>query len=124
VLRALVLAAAVAAALSSAAGPAPPDCRTVAGGPFLYFQANLVIPESRVECSAPTNRIRVWVELSMDGTVVATDRRDCRKTAVCHLDVGVATDDPPGDQQWCVVVRGETNAGALTASRSCESEAF
>jgi hypothetical protein len=119
---AVLLAAAALAALAVPRATASGDCRSVAGGPFLY--ADLVIPDSYVECSSAQNRIRIWVELSRDGVVVASERRDCRKVAVCHLDVGVATDDPPGDQQWCVRVRGEVAGRAVPEATSCESEAF
>lgn len=126
--RALVLllvAAALAASLGGRADAAAEvDCRAVAGGPFLYLQADLIIPESYVVCATAQNRIRVFVTLTRDGVVVQDERRDCRKRSICHLDIDASEPDLPGDQQWCVIVSGIVGNAALAPMTSCESEAF
>lgn len=121
----LTLAAVLAASLGGRADAAAAvDCRAVAGGPFLYFQADLIIPESYVVCSTVQNRIRVFVTLTRDGVVVQDERRDCRKRSICHLDIDASEPDLPGDQQWCVTVSGSVGNVELPAVSACEGEAF
>jgi hypothetical protein len=120
----LSLAAALAVGLGGPAEGADTNCRAVAGGPFLYVQADLVIPESYVECATTQNRIRVFVTLFRDGVVVQDERRDCRKRSICHLDIDASEPDLAGDQQWCVTVSGVVGATTLPAVTACEDEAF
>jgi hypothetical protein len=120
----LTLAAALAASLGGRADAAAADCRAIAGGPFLYFQADLVIPESYVECATTQNRIRVFVTLTRDGAVVQDERRDCRKRSICHLDIDASEPDLPGDQRWCVTVSGVVGNATVPPASACEDEAF
>jgi hypothetical protein len=120
----LTLAAALAASLGGHADAAAADCRAIASGPFLYFQADLVIPESYVECATTQNRIRVFVTLTRDGAVVQDERRDCRKRSICHLDIDASEPDLPGDQRWCVTVSGVVGNATVPPASACEDEAF
>ncbi|MGH2649649.1 MAG: hypothetical protein ACRDHK_00355, partial [Actinomycetota bacterium] len=99
--RVLLVVALAVALLPASGGPASAnhdDCRLVLGGVSTY--AGAVFPSSRIECDTVKSRIRIHAELTRDGVVVSSERRDCRNMSVCHLTVDAAVSDIPGDQQY------------------------
>ncbi len=122
-LSAAVLAAVIAATtLTSSAAGADEDCQVVVGGPFVYHTT--VIPESYVDCATTKGRIRDESQLSRDGVVVRTARRDCRNTTRCYLDIDVSAEDVPGNQVWCVTTWGSVKNHAIAPATACESAEF
>ena len=102
----------------------PADCRLVVDGPFLYLQADLIIPDSHIECSAPVGRIRISSVLTRDGVQVASSTRDCRKSSRCDLSIDVSAPNIPGDQVWCVTAQGSADRVSFTRATACEGDAF
>ena len=105
------------------------DCRVTAEGPFIYV--DLVFPVTKTECDTVKQGIHVEATLAMDGSVVATASRTCRKTNICWLALasdGIFTHDVPGDQRWCGTATGSINnrgsRHALGQAASCETETF
>ena len=122
-LGAVSLALVASLAFASRGAAADGACRAVATGPFLYVDR--VIPDAYVECTATQSRIRVYVELTRDGSVVRSGRRDCRNVAICHHDIDLAVGDSPGDQRWCHRVRGTIAPNRpVVEATSCEDEPF
>ena len=117
------LAGALFASSGARASAADSDCRTVLDGVFEY--AGMVFPASRVECASAKTRIRVYAELTRDNVLVASARRECRNTTVCHLTFDASVRDVPGNQRYCARVWGtvEPNRRAREAS-GCESDLF
>jgi hypothetical protein len=127
----LVLAAAAAAALLVFALPGlarPPaavsDCRLVVDGPFLYVQADLIIPESYIACTTEQGRISLSSVLTRDGVQVAGSSRTCRNRERCDLSIDVSAPNIPGDQVWCVTARGSVGRQAFGPATACESGEF
>lgn len=100
------------------------DCRLVVDGPFLYLQADLVIPDSHVECTTEQARINISSVLTRDGVQVASSSRSCRNRARCDLSIDVSSPNIPGDQVWCVTARGSVGRQAFGPATACEGEAF
>jgi hypothetical protein len=105
------------------------DCWVSAEGPYIY--ADFVFPVTKIECDTVKQGIHVEATLEMDGSVVATAGRTCRKTNACWLGLasdGIFTHDVPGDQRWCGSATGSINnrgsRHALGQAASCESEIF
>ena len=129
--RRLVLLAAAAAGLLVFALPGlarPPaavsDCRLVVDGPFLYLQADLIIPDSHLECTTEQGRISLSSVLTRDGVQVAGSSRTCRNRARCDLSIDVSAPNIPGDQVWCVTATGSVGRQAFGPATACESEEF
>ena len=98
--RRLVLLAAAALLVFALPGFARPpaavsDCRLVVDGPFLYLQADLVIPDSYFECTAEQQRITISSVLTRDGV-----------------------------QVWCVTATGSVGRQAFGPATACESAEF
>ena len=117
--RRLILLTAAAAALLVFALPGlarPPaaasDCRLVVDGPFLYLQADLVIPDSRIECT------------TRDGVQVASSSRSCRNRSRCALSIDVSAPNIPDNQVWCVTATGSVGRQAFGPATACESAEF
>jgi hypothetical protein len=109
--------------LGANAGAAGETCVVTAQGPFLYITT--VFPETAVECSTTENRLRIFTSLTRDGVQVSSERRDCRKTSICHLTFDASVEDIPGDQQYCLQTQGYVGGNVFVgAARSCESESF
>jgi hypothetical protein len=109
--------------LGSNAGAAGEACVITAQGPFLYHTT--VFPVTAVECSTTQGRLRIFTSLTRDGVQVSSERRDCRKTSICHLDFDASVEDIPGDQQYCLHTEGYVGGNSFVgAARSCESEPF
>jgi hypothetical protein len=120
---AALLAGALFAVSVSRAPAADTDCRAVLDGVFEY--AGMVFPAFRVECASVKTRIRVYAELTRDSMIVATARRDCRNTTVCHLTFDVSVRDLPADQLYCA--RGWGTVGpsrSVGEASGCESDVF
>jgi hypothetical protein len=129
--RRLVLLAAAAAALLVFALPGlarPPaavsDCSLVVDGPFLYLQADLIIPDSYIECTTEQGRISLSSVLTRDGVQVASSSRSCRNRSRCDLSIDVSAPNIPGDQVWCVTATGSVGRQAFGPATACESEEF
>jgi hypothetical protein len=129
--RRLFFAAAAAVALLVFALPGfarPPaavsDCRLVVDGPFLYLQADLIIPDSYVDCTTEQGRINISSVLTRDGVQVASSSRSCRNRTRCDLSIDVSAPNIPGDQVWCVTAKGSVGRQALGPATACESEEF
>jgi hypothetical protein len=129
--RRLVLVAAAAAALLVFALPGlarPPaavsDCRLVVDGPFLYLQADLIIPDSHVECTTEQGRISLSSVLTRDGVQVASSSRTCRNRARCDLSIDISAPNIPGNQVWCVTATGSVGRQVFGPATACESEEF
>ena len=124
----LVAAAAVALLVFALPGLARPaavsDCRLVVDGPFLYLQADLIIPDSYIECTTEQGRISLSSVLTRDGVQVAGSSRTCRNRARCDLSIDVSAPNIPDDQVWCVTARGSVGRQAFGPATACESEAF
>jgi hypothetical protein len=130
-IRRLVLLALVGAAVLATAVPglakAPvssADCQLVVDGPFLYFQADLVIPDSHIECTSVQSRITIASVLTRDGVEVASSNRTCRTRSRCDLSIDVSAPDPPGDQVWCVTAQGSVGRTTFGPATACESDSF
>jgi hypothetical protein len=109
--------------LGSNAGATGEACVITADGPFLYHTT--VFPVTAVECSTTQGRLRIFTSLTRDGVQVSSERRDCRKTSVCHLDFDASVEDIPGDQQYCLETHGYVGGNYFVgAVGRCESEAF
>jgi hypothetical protein len=109
--------------IGSNAGAAGEACVITAAGPFLYHTT--VFPVTAVECGTTQGRLRIFTSLTRDGVQVSNERRDCRKTSVCHLDFDASVEDIPGDQQYCLETEGYVGGNDFVgAARSCESEPF
>lgn len=128
--RRLILLAAAAAALLVFALPGlarPPaavsNCRLVVDGPFLYLQADLVIPESYIECTSE-QRINISSVLTRDGVQVASSSRSCRNRSRCDLSIDVSAPNIPDDQVWCVTARGSVGRQEFGPATACESAEF
>lgn len=123
---AMVVVAAVALLAISGGGRASAAdtyCRVVVDGVFEY--AGFVFPAARVECGSAKTRIRVYAELRRDNVVVASERRDCRDTTVCHLNFDASVRDVPGNQLYCVRVWGIVAPNHSVGQASgCESDVF
>jgi hypothetical protein len=105
------------------------DCRVTAQGPFIY--ADLVSPFTAIECDTVKQGIHIEATLEMDGSVVASASRTCRKTNMCWLGLasdGIFTHDVPGDQRWCGTATGSINnrgsRHSLGQAASCETDTF
>jgi hypothetical protein len=129
--RRLVLLAAAAAALLVFALPGlarPPaatsDCRLVVDGPFLYLQADIVIPDSRIECSTDQGRINISSVHKRDGVQVASSGRSCRNQSRCDLSIDISAPNIPGNQVWCVTATGSVGRQAFGPATACESAEF
>ena len=129
--RRLILLAAAAAALLVFALPGlarPPaaasDCRLVVDGPFLYLQADLVIPDSRIECTTQQQRINISSVLTRDGVQVASSSRSCRNRSRCALSIDVSAPNIPDNQVWCVTATGSVGRQAFGPATACESAEF
>jgi hypothetical protein len=129
--RRLVLLAAAAAALLVFALPGlarPPaadsDCRLVVDGPFLYLQADIVIPDSRIECTTEQGRITITSVHTRDGVQVASSSRSCRNRARCDLSIDISAPNIPGNQVWCVTAKGSVGRQAFGPATACESAEF
>ena len=126
--RRLVLVLTVAASLLFAlpgfakSPSSPADCRLVVNGPFLY--ADLVIPDSYVECTTEQSRITISSVLTRDGVQVASSSRACRNRSRCDLAIDASAPDIPGDQVWCVTSKGSVGRQAFGPATACESAAF
>lgn len=129
--RRLILLAAAAAALLVFALPGlarppaavSPDCRLVVDGPFLYLQADLVIPESYIACTTE-QRINISSALTRDGVQVASSSRSCRNRSRCDLSIDVSAPNIPDDQVWCVTARGSVGRQEFGPATACESAEF
>jgi hypothetical protein len=109
--------------IGSNARAAGEACVITAAGPFLYHTT--VFPVTAVECSTTQGRLRIFTSLTRDGVQVSSERRDCRKTSVCHLDFDASVEDIPGDQQYCLQTQGYVGGNYFVgAASSCESEPF
>jgi hypothetical protein len=100
------------------------DCRLVVDGPFLYLQADLVIPDSRIECATTQRRIDISSVHTRDGVEVATSSRSCRNQARCDLSIDISSPNIPGDQVWCVTASGSAGRVSFGPATACETDAF
>jgi hypothetical protein len=119
----LMLGGAFLAAARDDAAAGHEGCVVTADGPFLYHTT--VFPVTAVECDAAQGRLRIFTALTRDGVQVSSERRDCRKTSVCHLDFDASVEDIPGGQTYCLQTRGYVGGTHFVGEASrCESEPF
>ena len=100
------------------------DCRLVVDGPFLYLQADLVIPDSRIECATEQARINISSSLTRDGVQMASSSRSCRSRSRCDLSIDISSPNIPGNQVWCVTAKGSVGRQAFGPATACENEEF
>ena len=126
VLSLAVLAGFLAAVPGLAKAPAPvaTDCRLAVSGPFLYLQADLIIPDSYIECTSTQSRINISSVLTRDGQQVASSSRSCRNRSRCDLSIDISSPNIPGDQVWCVTATGSVGRVSFASATACESNAF
>lgn len=128
--RRLVLVLAVGASLIFAipgfakAPSSSADCRLVVDGPFLYLQADLVIPDSRIECATEQPRINISSSLTRDGVQMVSSSRSCRSRSRCDLSIDISSPNIPGNQVWCVTATGSVGRQAFGPATACENEEF
>jgi hypothetical protein len=118
---ALGLLAAVPGQAKPPSGAAASDCQLVVDGPFLYLQADLVIPDSRIECSTTQSRINITSVHTRDGVEVASSSRSCRNRSRCDLSIDISSPNVPGDQVWCVTAHGAVGRVSFGPATACET---
>lgn len=120
---AVVISAVVATASAGAkagATPSAADCQ-LDGFTFPYWGGGDAESAGIVACETRKAWIRVFAVVTRDGAFVAAGEHRCSKASRCRITFA-PLDDPDGDQQWCVEVRGEVQGGPALGPRTfCEA---
>ena len=119
---ALVVVSALVATASVGAKPGGTSAVTceLDGFTFAYWGGADVEAAGIVACDTRTAWIRVSAVVTRDGSFVASGEHRCSKASRCRITLA-PLDDPDGDQQWCVEVRGEVQGASSLGPRTfCE----
>ncbi|HEV2999697.1 MAG TPA: hypothetical protein VGW75_03070 [Solirubrobacteraceae bacterium] len=93
------------------------------------YSNGIVTAHGEIQCSRVMDGLYVRIQLTKDGTVVASNENSCSNQSRCHVHADAVNSS--GDQRWCSVVvagrwslNGDANNLHDVPKTNCEDEGF
>lgn len=126
-LAATAAALALSLSLSTSASANHLDCHAEVFNPS--YSNGIVTAHGEIQCNRVMDGTYVRIQLTKNGTVVATNENGCSNQARCHVHAEAVNSS--GDQRWCSVVtsgrwsdNGDANNLHDVPKTNCEDEGF